>query len=94
MKFYQLIARLFVILPQLNETKLKLKYLKSGFKCKKKDKDTDKKFFASIEFSSSLLLEYNRNSYEYKERFPLICKKRVVYITCLGKQVAYHISCP
>jgi len=34
-KFYQLIASLSVILPQLNETKLKLEYLKSGFKCKK-----------------------------------------------------------
>jgi len=34
-KFYQLIASLFVILFQFYLTKLKLEYLKFGFKCKK-----------------------------------------------------------
>jgi len=34
-KFCQLLASLSAILPYLNLTKLKLEYLKSGFKCKK-----------------------------------------------------------
>jgi len=35
-KFYQLIAGLSVVLFQLNLTKLKLQYMKSGFRCNNK----------------------------------------------------------
>jgi len=53
-----------VVLSQFNLTKLKLEYLKSGFKCKKENKDRRKNFesleFGFFEFSSSLLLEYGR----------------------------------
>jgi len=44
-KFCQLIARLSVVLPQLNRTKLKLEYVKSGFRRKK-----NWNFFASLAF--------------------------------------------
>jgi len=47
-KICQLIASLSTIQPQFN-IKLKLKYLKSGFKCKKKD-ITHTIFFASLKF--------------------------------------------
>jgi len=52
-----------VILFQFYLTKFKLKYLKFDLSSKEKDKSTDEKFFASIEFdffrvNSSLLLEY------------------------------------
>jgi len=50
MKFYQLIASLFMILPKLNLSKLKLEYLKLGFKCKKKKDKDSTKTFASLEF--------------------------------------------
>jgi len=49
-KFCQLIASLFAILSQLNLTKLKLEYLKFGFKHKQEDKNKDEKFIASLEF--------------------------------------------
>jgi len=49
-EIYQLIATLSLILPQLNETKLNLEYLKSGFKLKNKDNGTDAKNFASFVF--------------------------------------------
>jgi len=37
-------------LLQLNSTKLKLEYLKSGFRYKKKDISTDEKMFSTLEF--------------------------------------------
>jgi len=43
-KFFQLIASLSGILPELNLTKLKLEYLNSGLKCKK-DMNTRENFF-------------------------------------------------
>jgi len=49
-KFCQLIASLFVILSQFYLTKLKLEYLKFGFKCKKERKKQRRKLFASLEF--------------------------------------------
>jgi len=39
-----------VVLPQLNLKKLKLEYLKFGFKCKKKNSNTNEIIFASLEF--------------------------------------------
>jgi len=50
-KFCQLIVRLFVVVqPQLHLTKLKLKYLKSGIKCKKeRKKNTSEKVFSLFE---------------------------------------------
>jgi len=62
-KFCLLIATLSVVLPQFNLIKLKLEYLKSGLK-RKKDKQT--KFFVSLEFSSSLLLENGRKRFAKK----------------------------
>jgi len=64
-EIWPVIAILFVVLLQLNLTKLKLDYLKSGFKLKKKDINIDEKVFISLEFdffefSLSLLLEYGR----------------------------------
>jgi len=64
-RFYQLIARLSAILPQLNLTKVKLECLKFGFKCKKERYNTDENFLhhsssTFFKFSSSLLLKYGR----------------------------------
>jgi len=62
-KFCQLIASLSVILPQLNVTKFKVEYLKSGYKCENNENKDEKVFVSAFfEFSSSLLLEYGRMS--------------------------------
>jgi len=60
-----------VVLPQPNLIKFKLEYLKSDFKCKKKDISTDEKLFASFgspffEFSLSLLLKCGRSAVFWK----------------------------
>jgi len=49
-KVCQLIVRFFVILPQLNLTKLKFDYLKSGLKGKKQRYKHRRYFFTSLEF--------------------------------------------
>jgi len=54
----QLIASLSVILRQLDQIKLELEYLKSGFKYKKKDINTDKNF---LHHSSSTFFVYSSN---------------------------------
>jgi len=50
-KFCKVIASLSVVLPQLNLTKLKLEYLKSGFRCKKERYNIDEKVVASLKFT-------------------------------------------
>jgi len=49
-KFCQGTASLFVVLPQINLTKLKLEYVKSSFKCKKERYKHKHIYFVSLEF--------------------------------------------
>jgi len=65
-KSCQLIASLSVVLSQLNLTKLELKYLKSGFKYKKKDINTDENF---LHRSSSTFFRVQLKFLDYGRKY-------------------------
>jgi len=82
-----------------NLTKLKLEYLKFGFKCKKKVKNTDEKNFATLEFdffSSSAEVSFSNTAFsvlviDLFPKFWVYFKVTFALKRCLGVKITPKI---
>jgi len=94
-KFWQLIACLFAVLPQLNLTKSELNYLlKSDFKDKIKNKSIEKIWIhlSSPISNSSLLLECGHKWIDYPVSFPSIVVVAYVEVGRANKRSFDNLS--
>jgi len=94
---FPLISNLSRVLPQLNPTKFKLEYLKSGFKCKKiKDMNIDNFLHHSsstfFKFKSSLLLKYGSRLLEPNHSSETPASRNIYTFTCNSRNI-YNFTC-